>query len=257
MIGSIITEVKESIDFSELGENNVSMPMIPMQDDVIFPMTPQTLEVTDETQIELLKKCVESHKPVFTAYVKKENQEETVKGIVGSVCKVLKMLELPNGRHTAFLLPGPDAKVLRITRKTKPMRVMVEINHETVDFADTELKALFESVKEVYLRIVNEFSDDPKELKTGLDSFTLPVMALSFICSHSPLQLDDKQRILQAGTFRERCLLALRLLHEVYQLMKVKAEIQRTTHEELSRQQKEHFLRQQMQSIQNELGGTI
>ncbi len=255
MIGSIITEVKESIDFSELGENNVSMPMIPMQDDVIFPMTPQTLEVTDETQIELLKKCVESHKPVFTAYVKKENQEETVKGIVGSVCKVLKMLELPNGRHTAFLLPGPDAKVLRITRKTKPMRVMVEINHETVDFADTELKALFE--KEVYLRIVNEFSDDPKELKTGLDSFTLPVMALSFICSHSPLQLDDKQRILQAGTFRERCLLALRLLHEVYQLMKVKAEIQRTTHEELSRQQKEHFLRQQMQSIQNELGGTI
>ena len=92
MIGSIITEVKESIDFSELGENNVSMPMIPMQDDVIFPMTPQTLEVTDETQIELLKKCVESHKPVFTAYVKKENQEETVKGIVGSVCKVLKML---------------------------------------------------------------------------------------------------------------------------------------------------------------------
>ena len=55
MIGSIITEVKESIDFSELGENNVSMPMIPMQDDVIFPMTPQTLEVTDETQIELLK----------------------------------------------------------------------------------------------------------------------------------------------------------------------------------------------------------
>lgn len=257
MIGSIITEVKESIDFSELGENNVSMPMIPMQDDVIFPMTPQTLEVTDETQIELLKKCVESHKPVFTAYVKKENQEETVKGIVGSVCKVLKMLELPNGRHTAFLLPGPDAKVLRITRKTKPMRVMVEINHETVDFADTELKALFESVKEVYLRIVNEFSDDPKELKTGLDSFTLPVMALSFMCSHSPLQLDDKQRILQAGTFRERCLLALRLLHEVYQLMKVKAEIQRTTHEELSRQQKEHFLRQQMQSIQNELGGTI
>ena len=257
MIGSIITEVKESIDFSELGENNVSMPMIPMQDDVIFPMTPQTLEVTDETQIELLKKCVESHKPVFTAYVKKENQEETVKGIVGSVCKVLKMLELPNGRHTAFLLPGPDAKVLRITRKTQPMRVMVEINHETVDFADTELKALFESVKEVYLRIVNEFSDDPKELKTGLDSFTLPVMALSFMCSHSPLQLDDKQRILQAGTFRERCLLALRLLHEVYQLMKVKAEIQRTTHEELSRQQKEHFLRQQMQSIQNELGGTI
>ena len=257
MIGSIITEVKESIDFSELGENNVSMPMIPMQDDVIFPMTPQTLEVTDETQIELLKKCVESHKPVFTAYVKKENQEETVKGIVGSVCKVLKMLELPNGRHTAVLLPGPDAKVLRITRKTQPMRVMVEINHETVDFADTELKALFESVKEVYLRIVNEFSDDPKELKTGLDSFTLPVMALSFMCSHSPLQLDDKQRILQAGTFRERCLLALRLLHEVYQLMKVKAEIQRTTHEELSRQQKEHFLRQQMQSIQNELGGTI
>ncbi len=257
MIGSIITEVKESIDFSELGENNVSMPMIPMQDDVIFPMTPQTLEVTDETQIELLKKCVESHKPVFTAYVKKENQEETVKGIVGSVCKVLKMLELPNGRHTAFLLPGPDAKVSRITRKTKPMRVMVEINHETVDFADTELKALFESVKEVYIRIVNEFSDDPKELKTGLDSFTLPVMALSFICSHSPLQLDDKQRILQAGTFRERCLLTLRLLHEVYQLMKVKAEIQRTTHEELSRQQKEHFLRQQMQSIQNELGGTI
>ncbi len=44
---------------------------------------------------------------------------------------------------------------------------------------------------------------------------------------------------------------------EVYQLTKVKAEIQRTTHEELSRQQKEHFLRQQMQSIQNELGGTI
>ena len=195
---------------------------------------------------------------MFTAYVKKENQEETVKGIVGSVCKVLKMLELPNGRHTAFLLPGPDARFYVSPARQNPYGVMVEINRETVDFADTELKALFESVKEVYLRIVNEFSDDPKELKTGLDSFTLPVMALSFICSHSPLQLDDKQRILQAGTFRERCLLALRLLHRgVPALMKVKAEIQRTTHEELSRQQKEHFLRQQMQSIQNELGGTI
>ena len=58
MIGSIITEVK-SIDFSELGEQRLNAhDSITRRRD--FPMTPQTLEVTDGTKIELLKKCVKA-----------------------------------------------------------------------------------------------------------------------------------------------------------------------------------------------------
>ena len=259
MIGSIITEVRDSIDFNESELQKNSLAYVPAPEDVIFPMTPQTLEVSDEATVKVLRQASEEHKPVFVCYTPESVDQSNAKGRAGVICRVLKLLEISEGNTTAFLMPGPLATIERYIRKTPPVRVMAKVYFNKTsqnEEENVEMMALIQSVKDIYLKIVEEFSDDPKDLKAGLESLPDQRLALYFMCCHSPLSVDQKFDVLQAIDFKQQCLNAVRYFSQTYQLMGIKAEVQRATHEELSRQQREHFLRQQMQSIQNELGGT-
>ncbi len=255
MIGSIITEVRDNIDFSNLSGAEISMPVVLLADDLVFPFTPQTVEINDAATLEMLHKRAEDHKTIFVGYntgSDKKNNEKRV----GTVCKVLKVLELPDNTPTVFLLPGPVAHLVKITRANPYLRGYVSVDREIINPDDPHNLAAIDAVADIYNRTIDEFCEDPKELKEGLNAISAFEQKLYFITAHSPLKAAEKYRVLAAESFAERCAEATKLLSEAFQLMKIKSEIQRATHEELSRQQKEHFLRQQMQTIQNELGGS-
>lgn len=255
MIGSIITEVRDNIDFSDLQEAEISMPVVLLNDDLVLPFTPQTVEVTDPSTLEMLRKRAEDRKTVFVGY-KASNSKNSKEIQTGAVCKVLKVLELPDNTPTVFLLPGPLARLTRVTRLKPIPRGYVATDREHIDPKDPRNIAVIDSVTDIYNRTIDEFCEDPRELKEGLRNISSLEQKLYFITAHSPLKAPEKYKVLAAGSFALRCAEATKLLSEAFQLMKIKSEIQKATHEEISRQQKEHFLRQQMQTIQNELGGS-
>lgn len=258
MIGSIITEVKETIDFDDRNTPH-TMPLLATigeQDEIVIPYTPQTLEIADEHSVEILTDCADNHKPLFCLHATWEEAERNCRNAIGSVCKVLKLMELPDGRKTAFLLPGPAGRVTRIVRRNPILRVSVE----NVSFAPTDdirSEALLATLKEEYIKIVDTFSDNPADLKEGIANAVEPLMQFFFMIAHSPLNPLEKQRIIDTGNFEEGCTLAVTLMEHKFSLMEIQRSIRQRTHEELSTQQKEHFIRTQIQLMQNELGGSV
>lgn len=262
MIGSIITEVKGDMDFEkELGHTG-SMLILPLRDDVLFPHLPRPVEIGRETSIATIKKAVDTNSPVFvTAQKSREEDDASVAELhsVGVVCKVIKFLELPDGTKTAFLLAGPKARLTRIIRRRPLLRGNVEIINSVPDVKGNSEKqqTLLTAVREIYDQMVQAFSEDSGEIRSSLSKLESPELVLNFITGNTPLEFEVKQRLLEIDDFEQRALETAKELSRLFEMMKIKAEITRLTHEELTRQQKEHFLQQQIRTIQNELGGTV
>lgn len=250
------------MDFEkELGHTG-SMLILPLRDDVLFPHLPRPVEIGRETSIATIKKAVETNSPIFvTAQKAPEEDDASVAELhsVGVVCKVIKFLELPDGTKTAFLLAGPKARLTRIIRRRPLLRGNLEIINSISDVKDNSEKqqTLLNTVREIYDQMVQTFSEDSGEIKSSLSKLESPELVLNFITGNTPLEFEVKQRLLEIDDFEQRALETAKELSRLFEMMKIKAEITRLTHEELTRQQKEHFLQQQIRTIQNELGGTV
>lgn len=250
------------MDFEkELGHTG-SMLILPLRDDVLFPHLPRPVEIGRETSIATIKKAVDTNSPVFvTAQKSPEEDDASVAELhsVGVVCKVIKFLELPDGTKTAFLLAGPKARLTRIIRRRPLLRGNVEIINSVPDVKGNSEKqqTLLTAVREIYDQMVQAFSEDSGEIRSSLSKLESPELVLNFITGNTPLEFEVKQRLLEIDDFEQRALETAKELSRLFEMMKIKAEITRLTHEELTRQQKEHFLQQQIRTIQNELGGTV
>lgn len=76
------------------------------------------------------------------------------------------------------------------------------------------------------------------------------------MCTNSPLDPRAKQNLLELNEYKKRALRLTQDLEKACQFMELKANIQSRTREDLTQQQREHFLHQQMRAIQDELGGS-
>ena len=256
MIGTIISDVDDKIDITNPLSIPTSLPLVTTRNEVVYPMTPVSINTSTAEYVEILKKAAETHKPVMVAFGADEMATADYVGRFGVPCKVLKVIAESDTEHTAFLLPGPRALILAVTRKKPHVRVKIEVLTDEMHDTDEETKIIFASVQECFENIVNQFCEQPGELLKPLNNLPNYPMKFYFIGYNSPLDLDKKYQLIAAGTLRERSRLALRMLSEEFEKMSIKSKIQRDTHVEMSRQQREHFLRQQILTIQGELGGS-
>ena len=92
-------------------------------------------------------------------------------------------------------------------------------------------------------------------------SFTLSdtqsrVFFVNFMCGSLPLPNSEHIQLLEQTDLHKRALKLLSFLNREYQFAMLKANIQMQTHEDLSRQQREFFLKKEMENIKDELGDT-
>ncbi len=78
---------------------------------------------------------------------------------------------------------------------------------------------------------------------------------INYICANSEINVNDKQKLLEAVTLRERGMRLQEHLVREIQLLELKNELQSKVKYEIDQQQREFLLHQQMKTIQNELGG--
>lgn len=260
-IGAIFTEVKDNSDFSEIAADDSNIPILPLRGEVVFPFISLPIQVGRESTLKLIDKALRNQEAVFAvkqtdSSVENPGAQDLCK--VGVVCKIVKLIELPDKTKTVFLISGNRARLEKVKRKTPFLTGTISPMSESVpDYNDPEMHALIASVFEVYNRILDAFGiDESQELRFAFKQFENPLKQLNFICVHSPLDPKQKQQLLEESDVKARTFMLARMLENAYQLVKLKADIQMRTQEDLTQQQKEHFLHQQIRTIQDELGGS-
>ncbi|MDE5585393.1 MAG: endopeptidase La [Muribaculaceae bacterium] len=257
-INGIMSEVAPDFNFGNAVINDRRMPVVPVRNIVLFPFITVPLSVTDPEVLDILSLAHKNQEAVIALTVKPDTDVITAKDLyrVGVICVVARIMEMPDGSYTAFLVAANRAKAVRITSKENGFFAQVEYIPELIPKEeDMELAAIFSSVNDSFSEILNLFSEEEtKELKYALSQFSSPFKLLNFIICNSPITLEDKQKLLEQSEIKERGSMLLQMLDTSYQMLQLKVDIQERTREDLSRQQRDQFLQQQLKAIKEELG---
>lgn len=236
--------------------NNI--PVLPLRNSVLFPGMTLPVAVGRQKSIALIQEAQERHMPIAVFCQKSSKIDNpTVKDIYvdGTIAEIVKILELPDN-STNVILQGRQSVLLRDVVTTEPfMRGVVSPIEDVLPTRDDkEFSVLITSIKEQVVEMFRNMGDGSRELAFAMKNIDNPFYLINFLATNIPFEIEQKQSLLENHFLKKRAYLLYSMLAKEAQLFEIKANIQSKTREEISQQQREHFLQQQIRTIQDELG---
>jgi ATP-dependent Lon protease len=239
------------------------LPLLPVKDVVLFPSVILPLFVGRESSIQAVDTALAKDRLLFLA-AQKDMQAEVVtpEGIhkVGCVGMIMRMhkLPVPDGRIKVLVQGIRRAKVKDYIQESPNYSVSVEEIREPIVTATerVELEAMMRTIKEVLEKIVSHGKILSPEILIVLDDVSDPGRLADLVASYLGLKVDEAQPILEMSNPRERLKAVLAHLHKELDILSVQQKIQSAAKGEMTRMQREYYLREQLRAIKNELGDT-
>ncbi len=231
-------------------------PIIPMREAVLFPYTIISLGMDSPGSIELLENAVGSDRLV--ALVSARDLEHEPRELddfhpLGCEGRIVKTLRLPD-ESRRILIRGLRRIKLESIEKTEPF-LTGRIRAVTAPADDTlETEALASTVRMLFQNIVAMSPIFPDELRVVAHNIDDPARLADMIADTLSLSFEEKMAVLAAVPVRERLEIILSFLNREEVVLRVGSEIQSKVSTELAKGQREHFLREQLKAIQEQLG---
>ena len=235
-----------------------TLPLLPIRDIVVFPYMVLPLFVSREKSIKSLEEALSKDRLIFLVTQKKLSKEDpSPKDLyrVGTVAVVMKMLKLPDGK-VKILVQGLSKASIKETLQTTPyLLVRVEnIKDPFITEITLETEALMRNVREQLERIVSYGKLLSPDLMFVLESVDDPGRLADLVASNLELTVEKAQEILEILDPVERLKALNELLQKEVQVLTMQAKIQSQAKEEITKTQREYFLREQLRAIRSELG---
>jgi len=235
-----------------------TLPLMPVRDVVVFSDMVLPLFVGREKSVRAVQEAVGKEGYLFLATqkdpaIENPNTEEIFS--TGTVSRVLRMLKLPDGNVKILVQGFVKAKISRYTRKRSLYRVKFEIIEDSpLDNINLEVEALMRNVREHCEKILVLRGEMTGDIITVLQSVEEPGKLADLVASNLRLKIEDSQRLLEIVEPVKRLKEVNDLLAHEVQLSTVQAKIQSEVKDEISKSQRDYFLREQVRAIYRELG---
>ena len=241
---------------TEALEPQVRYPMLPLRDVVVFPHMVIPLFVGREKSIKALDHAMESGKQIFlAAQHDAADDDPSPEHIyeVGTVANILQLLKLPDGTVKVLVEGTARAAIVRYVQSEETFEVdAVEINDELID--EREAEVLIRTVVTEFEQYVKLNQKIPPEVLTSLSGIDDPGRLADTIAAHLTLRNEEKQKILEYASSRERLEHILGIMESEIDLLQVEKRIRGRVKKQMEKSQREYYLNEQMKAIQNELG---
>ena len=242
----------------DLEEIPTTLPLMPVRDVVIFTDMLLPLFIGRERSVRAIEEAVEKDRLVFLATQKdpavEDPKTEEIYG-VGTIARILRMLKLPDGRVKALVQGVVKARIIRYSRKRSFYRVKIEtILEPAVDEIGLETEALMRNVREhaeKILELRGELTSDVGNILEGVED---PGKLADLVASSLKLKIEESQTLLELVDPVDRLGKVNDLLSREVELSTMQAKIQSNVRDEISKNQRDYFLREQMRAIHRELG---
>ena len=256
LIPLMTPEDEDEINKEELPE---TLPILPLRNTVLFPGVVIPITAGRDMSIELINQANKGSKIIGVVSQKDENVEdpgpEDINNI-GVVARILRVLRMPDGNVTVIIQGKKRFSVAEvITDKPFLVATVREVPEARPASDSEEFKAIIESIKEQALKIIKESPNIPSEAGFAIKNIESNSFLINFVSSNMNLSVEEKQKLLEINDLQERALQTLRHMNTEMQKLELKNDIQTRVHNDMSQQQREYFLHQQMKTIQEELGG--
>ena len=234
------------------------LPILALRSSVLFPGGVTPITVGREKSIALIR-SVHSDDGILGAVLQRdvavENPTPDQLYRIGTVARILKVLEMPNGNLTVILSGLEKIEVGEYISTEPFFKAQVNtILDTTPDKNNAEFVALVDTIKETAYRIINLSTTLPKEAIFAIKNLESLRQTVNFICSNLELVDEDKQMLLEAPGLMARARKLLEILIREQQLLELRDKIQEKVKQDLDKQQRDYYLQQQIRTIQEELG---
>ncbi len=235
-----------------------TLPILTLRNTVLFPGVVLPITVGRDASLKLVKDAFASDKLVGVVAQKDADTEEPDASDlhdVGTVAVILKLIKMPDGTKS-IVIQGKRRFEIESFEQTQPyLRAKVKpYDTESDSLEDVEIQARLHSLKELAVQIVNLSPHLPSEAAMAIQNIESPTFLIHFIASNLQIEVEDKQELLQTVSLAERADLTLDHLKREVQVLQISEEIRSKVRTDVDQQQREFLLRQQMKTIQEELG---
>ncbi len=235
-----------------------SLPLLPVRDIVVFPYMILPLFVGRESSIKAVEESLAKNRFIFLASQKElteENPNPNTIYEVGTIAMIMRMRKLADGRVKILIQGVAKGRVKKFTKTNPSFVVEVEkIEEHQVKLPDLEVEAIVRNVKEQLEKIIAHGKMLSPDILLVLDEVSDPGRLADLIASNLGLKVSDAQKILENYDHRKRLKLVNELLTNELEVLQMQAKIRNNAKEEMTKSQKEYFLREQLRAIKNELG---
>ena len=255
----IFTEIEGSVDLDCKGAEENDLPILPLRNMVMYPGVALPVSVGRTKSLKLIKEAYAKKKFIGVVCQRDMNVEDPEQKdlyTVGSIAEIIKILEMPDNGTTVILQGKKRFRIKEITATEPYLRANVSFIEEIAPPEENkQFKALISAVKDLTFSILKTIGEASREMVFAIRNIENIHYMINFLCTNIPIEASQKQELLEIDNMEKRTYLLYKMMSKEAQLIEIKADIQSKAREDLSQQQREHFLQQQIKTIQDELGG--
>jgi ATP-dependent Lon protease len=235
-----------------------TLPILPVRDTVLFPGAVLPLTVGRESSLALVATLQGDEKLLgVVAQLDPRVEDPAAADLhkVGTLARVHKTVKMPNGNVVIFLEGLQRIQVAELIGLRPFLRARVQAEPDIIGEADTELEALQRNAQDLFRDVVShspQLSDDLQSMAATIDD---PGRLTDFIAGTLPsLSTLLRQELIETPSVRKRLEMLIRELSKELEVLELRSKIHEQVQEQVSQNQREYLLREQMKAIQKELG---
>ncbi|MDP5158645.1 MAG: endopeptidase La [Flaviramulus sp.] len=256
LIPLMTPEDEEAINNETLPE---TLPILSLRNTVLFPGVVIPITAGRDKSIKLINDANKGKKIIGVVAQKDESVENpSAKEIheIGTVAQILRVLKMPDGNVTVIIQGKKRFKVAEVLTEEPYMTATIrDIPEAKPAIRNKEFSAIIDSIKDLALEIIKESPNIPSEASFAIKNIESNSFLINFVSSNMNLSVSEKQSLLEMDDLKKRALATLKYMNVEFQKLELKNDIQSKVQMDMSQQQREYFLHQQMKTIQEELGG--
>ena len=241
----------------DLLEESETYPVMPLRNTVLFPQQVIPIYIGRDKSLKLINELPSQSKHIVVVAQEDgsiENPEPDEMYSFGTLAVVLKVFDMPDNSKSAIVQGIDRVKILDFKEKDPYYRAVVQRISENPSSDDVELDALSNNLRQVFNELIQVAPNLSEEHQGMLSNIQKPARLADRAVSLLTVSNPEKQDVLEELEIKQRVEKAISILTKEIQRIKLGEEIQTEVHDEISKSQREYYLREQMKAIKRELG---
>ena len=238
-------------------------PVMPLRNTVLFPQQVIPIYIGRDRSLRLINELDPKNRYIIVVAQEDGSIEDPKPEDLyayGTLAQVLKVFDMPDNSKSAIVQGISRVKILDYVKKEPYFTVAVELLEDKPTTDHLEIEALTKNLRQVFEDLMKVAPNLTEEHSGMLKNIQKPNRLTDRAISVITISNKEKQEILEELDIKSRLEKALNLISREIQRIKLGEEIQSEVHDEITKTQREYYLREQMKAIKKELGedeGTV
>ncbi len=234
------------------------LPLLPIRDLVVFPYMIVPLRVTRPVSMEAVAKALEmDDRLCFLVAQRDPSQDEpSPQGFyrAGTIGMIMRMRKLSEGGLKVLVQGLCRARIQRFVSEHPCYRVRLDRGEDKPPARSLGIEALLRSVRGNIDKLSGLGKTIQPELSMVVQSVDDPGRMADLVASHLTLKVPEAQELLELDESVQRLTRVNQTLEKEIGILEVQSQIQNKAREEMSKTQRDYYLREQLRQIKHELG---